>query len=882
LFTIGTKTVGYDPMQHPQPRHFTIPVQFDVNDVLITPDPSFKYATATVFCDENILPHGALPSTLATKLFPPPVPVPSGSASVSAPLDHAKNVYGNDHDDVEAAEHGEPHELDADASSSDEEDLGTSAESANGNSRDSHNRAQRTGVHEQETKHAEPQQAPPKERHSYIMSNLPVGDTKLQVTVEAQDGTKKHYFIIVTRMRWNPEGYEADWNSVTWDVPGARLIWHEPLGAGGAENAHRSKYLWYLTGAKANYPEAQYNLALMYAGDHGHVEVPVDEENMLENANAREAAESPDLPPVTPRAIERKNEGKWQRLGDDKSQLHHFKWLLTAAENGYKYAQYRLGLMFLRNKVNPEWFENVDDGAWDSGMLRTEAIRWFKAAAEQDDGPSCYQLGIMFADGVGVKANLKTALKFFEESGQAEAYFIEQLTLAESGDRQAAYRVGQMYLDGIGTEMDHEQALLWYERSGEPTVKAKNIIRAKYAALRPHYARLFEAYDLDQDGEIDKKDFEGFYRDTLLAKGYELNYANEHTVSTYQGKQRSDVMFNAYDHDRNHKISFKEIWGHPHTHTQLLPSNAKQLTAAVMFFRTWNLDRGYTKSPFQNKTLNKMASRRALTSDSLHNLTRVESTDSWQFEAGHDDNGDDLGSDYGSQNYNMHHGAELLDGSPRGDGGSAAAAAAAAAAHSSPTSRSRRTKRSTLRAPSRRGMPSFRRKNSAHGDSPADASYSHQHQQHRRPSSSSNGGSSQYDDFDEFDDALAQADMVEQPVPSSRSTRRLTRRQLPASGYGDTQEFASGPPARSKRNTLSSLSQPKKRHTHMPRDSPFALRNMVPTKTPRGRVRNMPAHAMPEEEQFFPDPYDEYPAAAQSGRSSMRLPAARRRTGYRP
>lgn len=38
----------------------------------------------------------------------------------------------------------------------------------------------------------------------------------------------------------------------------------------------------------------------------------------------------------------------------------------------------------------------------------------------------------------------------------------------------------------------------------------------------------------DKDGEIDRHDFEGFYRDTLLAKGMSKEAADAETISTYQ------------------------------------------------------------------------------------------------------------------------------------------------------------------------------------------------------------------------------------------------------------------------------------------------------------------------------------------------------------
>ena len=62
--------------------------------------------------------------------------------------------------------------------------------------------------------------------------------------------------------------------------------------------------------------------------------------------------------------------------------------LLTAAEQGVGFAQYKLGIMYAEG-----WTVAEDD---------VEAVRWLRLAAEQGHGLAQYNLGIMYANGEGV------------------------------------------------------------------------------------------------------------------------------------------------------------------------------------------------------------------------------------------------------------------------------------------------------------------------------------------------------------------------------------------------------------------------------------------------------------------------------------------------
>ncbi len=74
--------------------------------------------------------------------------------------------------------------------------------------------------------------------------------------------------------------------------------------------------------------------------------------------------------------------------------------ILPLAKKGFAQAQYNLGVMHGNGK----------------GVAKdySEAIKWWKLAADQGNDKAQYSLGLMYEKGKGVKQNLKTAKKWFQ------------------------------------------------------------------------------------------------------------------------------------------------------------------------------------------------------------------------------------------------------------------------------------------------------------------------------------------------------------------------------------------------------------------------------------------------------------------------------------
>ncbi len=79
----------------------------------------------------------------------------------------------------------------------------------------------------------------------------------------------------------------------------------------------------------------------------------------------------------------------------------------------------------------------------------TEALKWFRLAAEQGFDRAQYILGVMYSDGLGVPQDDVEAVKW------------DRLAV-EQGYAPAQYNLGLMYLLGRGVSQDYVQAHMWF------------------------------------------------------------------------------------------------------------------------------------------------------------------------------------------------------------------------------------------------------------------------------------------------------------------------------------------------------------------------------------------------------------------------------------
>jgi TPR repeat protein len=91
-----------------------------------------------------------------------------------------------------------------------------------------------------------------------------------------------------------------------------------------------------------------------------------------------------------------------------------------------------------------------------------KAYREWKAAADAGEAEAQFDLGVLYAQGMGVRRDLSEAASWYRKA-------------AEQGNAEAAFAMGQMYSRGWGVPRDEADALRWFqmansvESDGPPT-----------------------------------------------------------------------------------------------------------------------------------------------------------------------------------------------------------------------------------------------------------------------------------------------------------------------------------------------------------------------------------------------------------------------------
>lgn len=126
--------------------------------------------------------------------------------------------------------------------------------------------------------------------------------------------------------------------------------------------------------------------------------------------------------------------------GTAKDYTEALKWFRKAAEQGYALAQYSLFGMYGQGEGVP-----AND---------KESMKWLRKAAEQAFAPAQNVLGFLYEQGRGVRQDFKEAVIWFRKA-------------AEQGDASAQSNLGTMYNEGRGVGKDFNEAAKWFRMSAE-------------------------------------------------------------------------------------------------------------------------------------------------------------------------------------------------------------------------------------------------------------------------------------------------------------------------------------------------------------------------------------------------------------------------------
>lgn len=95
-----------------------------------------------------------------------------------------------------------------------------------------------------------------------------------------------------------------------------------------------------------------------------------------------------------------------------------------------------------------------------------EAFYLFKSEAEKGNALAMFDMGKMFADGLGREIDISKAYEWYKMA-LAAFHEIED----KKPWKYTEYRIGKMYLQGLGTEIDYEKAAYWLILSAEERYK---------------------------------------------------------------------------------------------------------------------------------------------------------------------------------------------------------------------------------------------------------------------------------------------------------------------------------------------------------------------------------------------------------------------------
>ena len=88
------------------------------------------------------------------------------------------------------------------------------------------------------------------------------------------------------------------------------------------------------------------------------------------------------------------------------------------------------------------------------GINYTEAVKWFRKAAEMGDASGQWHLGICYSNGFGVTKDESEGVKWYRKS-------------AEQGFVHAQYCMGNAYYHAWGVTKDYVEAVKWYSKAAE-------------------------------------------------------------------------------------------------------------------------------------------------------------------------------------------------------------------------------------------------------------------------------------------------------------------------------------------------------------------------------------------------------------------------------
>ena len=147
-----------------------------------------------------------------------------------------------------------------------------------------------------------------------------------------------------------------------------------------------------------------------------------------------------DLPASKPSASADDAYRKGEEFNKKKNYTEAMRWYRMAADRGNAQAQVAIGNLYGEGQGVPQ----------DYG----EAMRWFRLAANQGNSEAQNDVGFFYLSGWSVPIDFAEAMRWLRKA-------------ADQGNEVAERNIGMIYLQGLGVKQDRAEAIRWFRKAAD-------------------------------------------------------------------------------------------------------------------------------------------------------------------------------------------------------------------------------------------------------------------------------------------------------------------------------------------------------------------------------------------------------------------------------